>query len=346
MADRTPKCSDKLWYCTIGVKIIIIFGLFCWLTGGLIIFYSSQRQPTADNQLASGTLPEVEYKNISIILGGDAMLSRYVGRKCAQANDYTLAWERVENIFRMADLALVNLESPFAETGPYYVGDDSMVFKADPQMMAGLEAAGIDAVSLANNHILNQGQAGLEYTKQLLSQAGINYSLEEPTYLTIERGDKKFLVGLAAFSYDRGLQQAKLKEAIQTMRAQGANLIIISMHAGIEYVDTAGTQQINFARAAIDAGADIVWGHHPHVVQNYEHYQDGYIFYSLGNLIFDQDWSEPTTEGLAVQFNFQPTDLSLVDIQLRPLKIENDFQPRWLDVLPLKGQDIINYDEK
>ncbi len=135
------------------------------------------------------TLPDVGWKDVNIILGGDVMMSRYVGRKMAQENNYSLAWEHIQGRLKKADLSLINLEAPFSESEDYFVADEQMSFNVDPRCIEGLTQAGIDGVSLANNHIYNQGEDGLEYTKNLLSSNLINYSLDKPTFMKITRGD-------------------------------------------------------------------------------------------------------------------------------------------------------------
>jgi poly-gamma-glutamate synthesis protein (capsule biosynthesis protein) len=119
-----------------------------------------------------------------------------------------------------------------------------------------------------------------------------------------------------------------MKESIAQLRNQ-ADFIIISLHAGIEYTGQPNQFQKDFAHNAIDVGADLVIGHHPHWVQSAEIYKDKYIFYSLGNFIFDQMWSEPTREGLVVKFIFNKQGIK--SIELKPILIEDYSQPRFLE---------------
>ncbi|KKW29811.1 MAG: SH3 type 3 domain protein, partial [Parcubacteria group bacterium GW2011_GWA2_52_8] len=117
----------------------------------------------------------------------------------------------------------------------------------------------------------------------------------------------------------------QLKIDIQQAKDR-SEVIIVSMHAGIEYVRDPNQEQTDFAHAAIDAGADIVIGHHPHWIQTIEVYKEKPIFYSLGNFIFDQSWSVDTTEGLAVRFTFRGKELR--QAELLPIIIENNCCPR------------------
>ena len=108
-----------------------------------------------------------------------------------------------------------------------------------------------------------------------------------------------------------------------------ADLVMVSIHSGTEYTPFSNNKQISFARSAIDAGANLVFGHHPHVVQGYEHYKGKLIIYSLGNFIFDQAWSKETQQGLATKLTFEGENL--VTMNLIPLRIKNWCQPTPLE---------------
>ncbi|MFA6028183.1 MAG: CapA family protein [Patescibacteria group bacterium] len=266
-------------------------------------------------------VPPVE---TTAIFAGDVMMSRYVGRITAENNDWDLPFHNIAEEFAQNNLAFVNMEAPFKETGPYYVGDDSMTFKVDPQMIAGLQLADIDIVSLANNHILNAGQAGLDYTRDYLADNEVAYCYD--SYDIREVNGLKF--GFLCYSYDFNLNTDDLVEDINEIKDQ-ADVLVVSMHNGAEYTETISSSQSNFAHTAIENGADLVIGHHPHVVQGMEEYKGKYIFYSLGNLVFDQSWSWPTQLGAAVKITWE--DDIMKKIEFKPIKIDGDFQPRFMD---------------
>jgi poly-gamma-glutamate synthesis protein (capsule biosynthesis protein) len=259
------------------------------------------------------------------IFGGDVMLSRYVGQATARTGNMAAPFVNIADEFKQNDLAFINLEAPFKEQGPWDVPDSAMTFKVNPQMIQGLQLAGIDIVSLANNHIANAGEAGIDYTKQYLSDNGIAYCLEH--YDIREVNGLKF--AFLCYSYDRNLDTSKLVSDINEVKDQGADVIIVSMHNGNEYTETISASQSNFAHTAIDNGADLVIGHHPHVVQHMEEYNGKYIFYSLGNLVFDQDWSWPTQLGAVVKITWQNDQIN--KIEFKPIKIDDNFQPRFMD---------------
>jgi poly-gamma-glutamate synthesis protein (capsule biosynthesis protein) len=118
----------------------------------------------------------------------------------------------------------------------------------------------------------------------------------------------------------------KLKSDVQSLGPQ-VDLIVVVMHDGIEYVNDPAVHQKEFARAAIEAGADLVLGHHPHVVQKMEIYNGKYIFYSLGNYIFDQMWSLETRQGLGIMFHLDKSGVTSLDYY--PVRIEDYCQPNW-----------------
>ena len=205
-----------------------------------------------------------------------------------------------------------------------------MVFKAEPDMIAGLELAGIDVVSTANNHVRDCGGHGIEYTLQWLEKHGIAAAgtglTEDAAHAgaVLERNGTKF--GFLGYTYDQtngnhpDLDDRVAMLEIPQMRADVASLleradvVIVSMHAGIEYAVKPHPQQVTFARAAIDAGARVVVGHHPHVVQPWERYRNGVIYYSLGNLVFDQFQRAETQRGALGQVVFAGHNLERAEM--------------------------------
>jgi len=273
--------------------------------------------------------------NTRLVFGGDVMLSRYVSRNAHQRNDPSWPFRQIAPFFEAADIAFINLESPFTErTKPF---DRGMVFGASPDMLEGLRLAGIDVVSTANNHARDCGDKGIEFTLQLLKDNGIAAA---GTGLTedlahagamLERNGTRF--GLLAYTYDQRngnyqdddnriavMDIGRLREDLCSLK-QRADVAIVSMHAGNEYQRKQNSRQTAFARAAIDAGATVVVGHHPHVVQPVEQYEAGVIFYSLGNLIFDQSEPPGTERGLMAEVTFSGN--RLLSYAVKPVIIQN-----------------------
>jgi poly-gamma-glutamate synthesis protein (capsule biosynthesis protein) len=260
--------------------------------------------------------PKPETLN-TLVFGGDIMLSRTVNQKMSVYNDYSWPFKNISTLFSEADLAIANLESPFLFTNNYNVKTGSFSFKANPKSVQSLLLAGFDVLSLANNHILNQGQQGITDTYKVLSEAGIaGVGTADNKLIIKESKGIKFV--FLAYSYDFSsplISHLDSKQvALDIKDAQTkADVVIILMHAGTEYSLEPNQEQIEFAHAAVDAGADLVIGHHPHWPQTVETYQGKTIVYSLGNLIFDQMWSKETSEGLVVKAYFKDKVLDHID---------------------------------
>lgn len=299
-------------------------------TAGLVPLEDWQKQQSVDT--AEPSEPQTAAKTVSLFAVGDIMLSRNVGQKMVSYNDYHYPFLKLKNLISLADISFGNLESPIIGGPP--VKEGSFLFRADPQSAESLSFTGFDILSLANNHILNQGKAGLDKTIDYLSGQNIDYCGAQKA-----AGDrlkvvvsKDFKIGFLCYSYGPtgsiNVFEMNQKQLLADLKAaQGkADFIVVSMHDGIEYSHDNSVHQSEFARAAIDNGADLVVGHHPHAVQNMEQYKGKYIFYSLGNFVFDQMWSIDTREGMAVKFVI--TKSGVQSIEYYPIVIDDYSQPR------------------
>jgi poly-gamma-glutamate synthesis protein (capsule biosynthesis protein) len=243
-----------------------------------------------------------------------------------------------------ADLAIANFENPAPDRFRWHTR--GTVFAADPALIAGLADAGIDYVSLANNHIRDAGGAGLLQTIANIRKAGIAVSgagrnlaaAREPALLKAGGQTVAILAYDAiAASYHATADRigsaplsAKLVRAdIKAARAAGADLVIVFPHWGTEYRSKPFAAQQALARMVVDAGADMVIGNHAHWAAAMEVYQGKPIWYALGNFVFDQTWSEPTMEGMTLELTFSGADL--VQARMRPHIILDRAQPNFLD---------------
>jgi len=259
------------------------------------------------------------------------MLSRDVGTVIRATGDPRAPFFKTVETLKTADITFCNLESPFYEEEPPIEGE--MVFGADPETVEGLIYAGFDIVSLANNHFGDQGTAGMNFTLSHLDANKIEYigageneaRASEPKI--VERNGVKFALlgyndvksavrmGYAATADKPGIAVLTRDNLIQdiTYAKERAHVVVVSIHWGVEYEETPTERQITFAHLAIDSGASLVLGHHPHVIQPVEEYEDGYIFYSLGNFVFDQMWSEETRIGLIARISFEGDQIERVE---------------------------------
>jgi gamma-polyglutamate biosynthesis protein CapA len=267
--------------------------------------------------VASGQSTNHEAFN-RLIFTGDVMLSRGVRREILAARDVALPFRKMAPMLAASDIAFVNLESPFSDRGPYREG--GLVFHAAPDMIAGLKLAGIAVASTANNHTRDCAAHGVEFTVAWLRAHGIepvgSGESEAATHKGIVLVRHGIRFGFLGYTYDQNngnwkdidpriaLADPKAVCRDVTEIRKRSDVVIVSMHHGIEYTLKPTAAQVAFAHAAIDAGAKLVIGHHPHVVQPSESYRDGLIFYSLGNFIFDQYQRVETQHGEVVQISF------------------------------------------
>ncbi len=328
-----------------------------WQTKNEIIYFSAGKISGAKDRLKEYLQKELQLEEWSLVAVGDIMLARHVGRKMIDAGNWNLPFLKTAELTESADIVFANLESPFTEGGQTVFA--GMMFGADPQAVAGLKTAGIDIVSLANNHFGNQGQAGMSYTFQLLTQNGIGFVGAGENFdqahqaKIVEAGGLKiaFLaydgVDSTPQSYAAGADSPglakwdviQLQKDIKVVQVQKPDLLIVSLHAGNEYVYQPRQDKVDFAHAAIDAGADLILGHHPHSIQTIEKYKEKLIFYSLGNFVFDQMWSEKTKQGLVVKLTFVGNELKGFD--LIPIYIVNYNQPQLTS--QQKAVEILNH---
>jgi poly-gamma-glutamate synthesis protein (capsule biosynthesis protein) len=272
--------------------------------------------------------PRITAKFNRLFFAGDVMLSRGVRRQIVWANDPALPFRKMAPLLAGGDLAFINLESPFSDQGPYH--EEGLIFHAAPATIAGLELARIAVVSTANNHARDCGPHGVEFTRKWLCDHGIepvgSSDSEERTHrgTVLIRNGIRF--GFLAYTYDQQngnwrdidrrialADPAVMAHDVQDLRKH-CEVVIVSMHHGIEYTTKPTKAQIEFAHAAIDAGAKLVIGHHPHVIQPRETYQGGLIFYSLGNFIFDQFQREATQHGEIAEVDFLGPEIFVANV--------------------------------
>ncbi|MFH1780579.1 MAG: CapA family protein [Candidatus Nealsonbacteria bacterium] len=281
-------------------------------------------------------------EEVSLVAVGDISYSRGVERIVGKQEDINYPFLKIRDFLQSSDLVFGNLETPITQGRE--ISDFEMIFRSNPGIEQALKQNGFSVLSLANNHTLNFGEEGLKDTFNYLTKAGIKYvgagNNEQEAYgpVYIEEKGIKFAffayndIDVVPVSYEAGEARAgtafmrieKMAEAVKEAK-QKADVIIVSMHAGIEYVGEPNESQVNFAHAAIDAGADLIIGHHPHVVQTMEKYRGKYIFYSLGNFVFDQPQSQETKEGLMIKVYFTKNGIN--KIGLLPVVMNNLAQP-------------------
>jgi len=254
---------------------------------------------------------------------GDVMTGRSVNVASIKRDDFAWPFRETLSLTANADITVGNLETPIIDNCK--PTDSGMVFCADKRTVEGLVFAGFDVLSLANNHSLNQGVDGLLETDHLLAEKGIK-GLIEGEGVVVERKGKRF----GFWSLDHVSHVVDEKKMAQSLLESDADVKVIIIHWGAEYTHTPHESQVRLGKAFIDAGADVVIGAHPHWTQPVERYGEGVIFYSLGNFVFDQMWSEETRMGEVAQirFGFDGEKLTSIDYEMKPVKIFDYGQPR------------------
>lgn len=337
----------RVWDLRLFLGLVLVFAV-SWSDSKR---YSSSNQREMTNTAKSKARAVTDAESQAMFLAvGDIMLSRGVNRVIDREKDKLLPFSQLADLLGSADFNFGNLESPIS-------GNDNregrgLVFNTHKHDVVGLIKYKFKIVNLANNHALDQGVAGLRHTRVVLSKLGIEqigvgenkkeawqgkvitanairFGFVAASYSSINDG------GATTNQYVARIEDHEyLREAIKRLKLE-SDLIIVAMHAGVEYTRRPHGSQIGFARAAIDAGADIVIGTHPHWIQTIEQYQGKYIFYSLGNFIFDQRIPD-TEKGLMLRVIARrvPTEGSnnyrvYIDrIELIPVVIERVGVPR------------------
>jgi len=262
-----------------------------------------------------------EERVVEIALGGDVMLGRTVMGKSMDVGDYRYPFLLIGERLRAADLTVVNLENPLVEDCPRV--SDGYKFCGVPQMVESLLFAGVDVVSLANNHSNNYGQSGLIETIEALNSNTIGSVGQGRVYKRQIDAQIYGVIGFDVVSAEPTDDDWLLVSKI----ASEVDILIVEVHWGWEYQAESNSNQKEWGRKMVDLGADIVVGHHPHWVQEIEEYKGGVIYYSLGNLVFDQMWSEQTREGMVAFLYFR--DGELVNREERQIYMQQWAQPEW-----------------
>lgn len=316
--------------------------------------YYQTAQQLLQNSGGAGSRFAGQTSTTTFLAVGDIMLSRNVAAATLNSSikegvdDSDFPFRNDADTLKSTDFNFGNLESPFGtKTGGAIIGGHSLIFGAADNSVGALKNYNFKILNLANNHAFDQGLTGLNFTKKLLSDNGIQNegtgnNLDQawtPAIIT-SNGIKICFVGASFSSINDGGKTSnnyvariedldRLKSSILNLKST-CDFVVVTMHAGTEYTRTPNEAQTDFAHTAIDDGADIVIGAHPHWVQTVEKYKNKYIFYSLGNFIFDQNFSQDTKEGLTLKMTIskaachpegvQPTEGSLNAGQLTNLR--------------------------
>lgn len=253
--------------------------------------------------------------------------------------DFKFPFFKIAEQLKKVDILFGNLETVISDKGNKIGSIYS--FRANPKAVEGLIFAGFDVLSAANNHVFDYGRMAMEDSFKRLKNAGIDYVGAGLNEGEAKQGIIKEIKGtkVAFLAYNnKGSQywqataersginwlDGRIKEDIKKAKEK-SDLVIVSMHFGEEYYKKPSREQEYFARLAIDSSADLVIGHHPHVVQPIEKYKNGWIAYSLGNFVFDQGFSQETMEGLLLEIIIE--NKKIKEVNPKKVKLSEFFQP-------------------
>lgn len=318
-------------------KIVITTVIFFLIASILVIFFVFQQDKIKvnpvvainnvffgerDNKKYNQSLPDNAESKLKLLFFGDLMIDRNVKNKIDKYGfDYLFATSSDSKInFDGYDLVSANLEGAVTNGGAHHNPAMAYDFAFAPDNVLKLKKHGFSFFNIANNHLADQGERGIIETRENLQKLGLNFSgcddkkVGECTSKIIETNGKKIgIIGLSMVYGEFNRQQAN--EIVKKI-ASSTDLVIVNIHWGVEYEHQFNKLQQNIAHGFIGAGADIIIGHHPHVVQGMEIYNDKPIFYSLGNFIFDQYFSPDTQEGLGVEVDINASGSKILLLPL------------------------------
>lgn len=290
-------------------------------------------------------IPEPVKKQITLSFVGDCTLGTDDNFGYARTfteifdknnGDFGYFFKEVKDIFENDDLTIANLETTFTDATKKK--EKEFNFKGDPSYTNILLEGSVEVVNIANNHTYDYLEKGYKDTVNNLEEANIGYYGNNIFLIKEVKGIKVGFAGLTGFG-DTKSTCIQIEEAMKHFDEQGVQIKIVSFHWGIERENYFNNKQETLGKCAIDNGADLVIGHHPHVLQGIQGYSDSYIVYSLGNFVFGGNKNPYDKDSMIFQKTFYFEDNTLVNtsINIIPVSISsktnvNDYQP-----YPLEG---------
>ena len=308
---------------------------------------SPEPATNSETDTVSQPIAKPPIKTVTIIATGDMMLGG-TGTEFYQRDNYDYAFKNMRDILSEADIFIGNLETPLTTSDELLV-EKKYRFKNPPEpVAAALARAGLDVANLANNHSLDYGYSGLVETRSALQHQGIKpigagstlSQAREAAVINIDQTRVGFLAYSNTFPKEFWAEKDRpgtafghehqIRADVAALKNSGVDIVAVSFHWGQEGATELREYQPLLAHAAIDAGADLIIGHHPHVLQAVEQYKQGIIFYSLGNFTFGSYSRRAKDSAIA---RIQIADKRLRRVELIPINVYNVdvlFQPTLL----------------
>lgn len=296
-----------------------------------------------EESMSNDTSVSEEPGRISITISavGDVTLGNYVGQDYAwsfretydMTEDKAYFFENVYDVFAGDDMTIVNLEGVFTYSDNMNPGRTYNI-KGDPEYADILTLGSVEAVSMANNHKNDFGEAGIRDTLNALEPTDIVYAYDNNVGIYEVEGIRIGFVSVNEVSWGQGVEQL-MQDGIAKLQEEGVDLILACCHWGIEREFYPTAYQQKFGRMCIDWGADLVVGHHPHVLQGVEEYQGKYIVYSLGNFCFGANRNPVDKDTMIVQQTFyfeegqkqEETEFRMIPCSISSITSRNDYKP-------------------
>ena len=262
----------------------------------------------------------------SIAFTGDIAFSKYFAKGYENPN---LMDGEIVDFLQTADHVVANVEAPV--TGGDIQSERKLNHVNPPEAVPLLLHLNARIWNLANNHTMDHGKTGFQATKDALDAAEVTYV--EPDGSALYTTESGLTIGLYAVNF--ALDKKDMKQEITALRKAGAEIVVVAFHWGIEGSYRANPEQIQNAHDCIDAGADIVYGHHPHVLQRIEEYNGGIIYYSLGNFSFGGNTFPRDTDSVIlrqeiireVDGSVRVGEMELIPVSISSMVGQNNYQP-------------------
>lgn len=335
---------------------IILLVILCGALLAKGLYKSNKEEPQPETKTESANkegqkpekqeTPEVQETTITISAAGDCTLGTDEGfnykrsfkGKYDAVQDPAYFFQNVQPVFAQDDLTIVNMEGTLTEETTRE--PKQFAFKGDAEYAKILTAGAVEAANLANNHSFDYGKKSYEDTITALEAEGISSFGYERTAVMDIKGVKVGLAGVYELAEHIDCKQ-DLLDNIASLKEQGAQIIIVSFHWGQEKENVPSDVQVELAHAAVDNGADLVLGHHPHVLQGIEEYKGKNIVYSLGNFCFGGNSAPSDMDTMIFQQTFTVKDGKLQEdnvTNILPCKISSAYEEGYNNYQPILAE--------
>lgn len=307
-------------------------------------------EPTASPIPTATPEPQKNVVQITISVAGDCSLGNHIEQEYNSSFNQAYDTEggaefflrNVRDIFAADDMTIVNLEGVLTTSNAAASGRTYNI-KGDPSYAKILTEGSVEAVSMANNHRLDFGAEGTKDTEAALNAENILYAYDKNVAIYETKGILIGYVSVNEVAWGQGTEEL-VAEGIDKLKAAGVDLIFVACHWGVEKDNYPESYQLKLGKKCIDMGADLVIGHHPHVLQGIEEYKGKLIIHSLGNFCFGANRNPTDKDTMILQQTFTFVDGELqedMDAKVIPCSVSsvsnrNNFQPT-----PLEGEDAL-----